>query len=110
MKKDTLKAFSNLTSAPIFGGIIFLVLIFGYSETLTYLQIISFSGISILFATLIPLWYIFYFVKKRKKTQQIDYDLSDKRFRTKPFIASIMSYSAGTIILFLLNFDNMCIK
>ena len=103
IKKNILQAFSNITSAPIFGGIVFLILIFNSREALTYSQIFSISAVSIIFATLIPLWYIFYFVKRKRKTQPIDYDLSNRKFRTKPFMAAIMSYCAGAIILFLLD-------
>lgn len=103
MKRNTLQLISNLISAPIFGGVIFLVLIYTYNELLNYTQIILISAVSILFATVIPLSYIFLFVRKRRKIYQIDYDISNKSLRTKPFVVVIVSYAIGTAILFLLN-------
>jgi len=43
---------------------------------------------------------VFLFVKKKRKFQDIDYDISDRNLRVKPFIAVLISYALGTITLF----------
>ncbi len=103
MDKKKLQLISNLSSAPVFGGIISLIFIFSKIGTLPNAQIVLVSIISLLFITIFPLTYVFLFVKKRRKFQDIDYDLSDRSLRIKPFIIIIISYAIGTITLFYIN-------
>jgi membrane-associated phospholipid phosphatase len=51
------------------------------------------------------LTYIFKFIEKENRIYHIhlDYDISNRKYRIKPFVAGIISYGMGTIILFLLN-------
>ncbi len=100
MDKEKLQLISNFTSAPIFGGFIFLIFIFSKIGTLPNAQIAIISFVSLLFITVIPVTYVFLFVKKKRKFQDIDYDISDRNLRVKPFIAVLISYALGTITLF----------
>ncbi|MCK4729756.1 MAG: PAP2 family protein [Candidatus Aenigmarchaeota archaeon] len=103
MDKEKLQLISNFTSAPIFGSIIFLIFIFSKMGTLPITQIALISVISLLFMTVIPVTYVVLFVKKRKKFQDIDYDISDRSLRIKPFLAVITSYAIGIVALFSIN-------
>lgn len=96
---------SYSTNALTFASLIFLILVYLYSSVLSYTQIILISLSCILFATIVPLVYIFIFVSEERKIHHlpIDYDISDRKYRVKPFFVCIMSYGIGTLVLFFLN-------
>jgi len=96
---------SYLTNALSFASLVFLILIYLYSNTLSIIQIILISVVCILFSTLIPLAYILFFIEKEWKIHhvRIDYDFSDRKYRIKPLIVAVLSYGFGTLLLFLLD-------
>ncbi len=103
MDKEKLQLISNLTSAPIFGSIILLIFIFSEIKTISTTHLVLVTIVSLLFITIIPVTYVFLFVKRRKKFQEIDYDISDRSLRIKPFLVVISSYAMGTVALFYIN-------
>ncbi len=99
MKKQLLEFFSDITSAPIFAGIIFLVLVLLYffEFSLSLYQATIIFIISIIFATIIPLGYILKYSRKRGLSS---YDLPIRKQRYKPYLIAIISYIFGAVFLF----------
>jgi len=89
-------------NALTFSGLIFLILIYLHRTLLSPAQIILISVVSVLFSTLIPLLYILFFIKEKRKIH-LDYNFSERKYRIKPFIVAILSYGIGTACLFSLN-------
>lgn len=95
---------SYTANALTFAGITFLILVYLNIHALSLLEIILLPAVCILFATLLPLGYIYLFVNEKRKTNHdyLSYDISDKNLRFKPFTVSIISYLLGTTTLFIL--------
>ena len=88
---DKWMAISNAANALTFAGITFLILIYLEINSLNFLNIILIPIVCILFAILLPSWYLYIFVNKKRKASHyyLSYDISDKNLRFKPFIVSI---------------------
>jgi len=71
MNKSEIISYSG--NALTFSGLIFLILIYLHRTLLTPAQIILISVVSVLFSTLIPLLYILFFIKEKRKIH-LDYN------------------------------------